>query len=130
MTLHPKIRIGAVEYLNTKPLVYNLPELAPQADLVFDVPSRLADRLAADELDVALIPSIEFFQDPSYRIVSNACIGCRGPVMSVKLFSRVPANRIGTLALDEGSRHRPRWCRFCFTSNTASDPTSNRFRSE
>jgi chorismate dehydratase len=53
---------------------------------------------------VALIPSIEFFQDPMYAIVSDACIGCRGPVMSVKLFSRVPAGQIRTLALDEGSR--------------------------
>jgi chorismate dehydratase len=97
-------RIGAVEYLNTKPLVYGLSESAPQAEIVFDVPSRLADRLSADELDVALIPSIEFFQDPTYRIVSDACIGCRGPVLSVKLFSRVPIARITSLALDEGSR--------------------------
>lgn len=99
-----RIRIGAVEYLNTKPLVYGLERTAPQADVVFDLPSRLADRLAADALDVALIPSIEFFQDPSYRIVSDACIACRGPVLSVKLFSRVPAERIRSLALDEGSR--------------------------
>jgi chorismate dehydratase len=53
---------------------------------------------------VALIPSIEFFQDPSYTIVSDACIGCRGPVLSVKLFSRVAPQEIRTLALDEGSR--------------------------
>jgi chorismate dehydratase len=104
MSRHSKIRSGAVEYLNTKPLGYGLPEHAPQSDVIFDVPSRLADRLAAEELDVALIPSVEYFQDPGYRIVSDACIGCRGPVMSVKLFSRVPANRIRTLALDEGSR--------------------------
>jgi chorismate dehydratase len=53
---------------------------------------------------VALIPSIELFQNPDYAIVSNACIGCRGPVMSVKLFSRLPLDRIRSLALDEGSR--------------------------
>src|SRR5688572_30413701 len=104
MTSIGRIRIGAVEYLNTKPLVYNLTQIAPQAEVVFDLPSRLADRLAAEELDVALIPSIEFFQDPAYRVVSDACIACRGPVLSVKLFSRVPAERIRSLALDEGSR--------------------------
>jgi chorismate dehydratase len=98
------MRIGAVSYLNTKPLVYNLAELAPQHELVFDLPSRLADQLAAGTLDVALIPSIEFFQNPDYRIVSDACIGCRGPVLSVKLLSRVPMRQIRTLALDEGSR--------------------------
>src|SRR5262245_16898466 len=98
------MRIGAVSYLNTKPLVYRLAELAPQHELVFDLPSRLADDLAAGRLDVALIPSIEFFQNSSYTIVSDACIACRGPVRSVKLFSRVPLARIRTLALDEGSR--------------------------
>src|SRR3954471_5186769 len=104
MSKHPEIRIGAVSYLNTKPLVYGLAERLPQADVVYDFPSRLADRLAAGDLDVALIPSVEFFQDPSYSIVSDACIGCRGPVWSVKLFSRVPPPQIRTLALDEGSR--------------------------
>src|ERR687891_1633128 len=98
------MRIGAVSYLNTKPLVYGLAELAPQHELAFDLPSRLADDLAAGKLDVALIPSIEFFAHDSYTIVSDACIACRGPVMSVKLFSRVPLEQIGTLALDEGSR--------------------------
>lgn len=99
-----KITIGAVNYLNTKPLVYRLDELAPQAEVVFDLPSRLADSLAAGQLDVALIPSVELFQDASYTVISDACIGCRGPVLSVKMFSRVPARQIRTLALDEGSR--------------------------
>ena len=40
------MRIGAVSYLNTKPLVYGLADLAPQHELVFDLPSRLADDLA------------------------------------------------------------------------------------
>ncbi len=102
--MHAKIKVGAVSYLNTKPLVYRLDEIAPYADISYDLPSRLADRLAKGELDVALIPSVEYFQEPSYEIVSNACIGCCGPVLSVKLLTRVPFDRIQTLALDEGSR--------------------------
>lgn len=98
------MRIGAVSYLNTKPLVEGLAEHATEHELVFDLPSRLADGLSAGELDVALIPSVEFFQNPGYRIISDACIGCRGPVWSVKLLSRVPLEKIRTLALDEGSR--------------------------
>lgn len=97
-------RVGAVSYLNTKPLIYRLTKLSPQIELVLDLPSRLADGLSDATLDVALVPSIEYFKDPAYTIVSDACIACRGPVMSVKLFSRVPANEIRTLALDEGSR--------------------------
>src|SRR5689334_10050564 len=99
-----RLKVGAVSYLNTKPLVYGLPAETDDFELVFDLPSRLADRLSRGELDVALIPSIEFFQNPAYTIVSDACIGCRGPVFSVKLFSRVPVSEIKTLALDEGSR--------------------------
>lgn len=104
MNEQAKLRVGAVNYLNTKPLVYGFEQFAPRAELVMDYPSRLADDLAAGRLDVALIPSIEFFHDPGYTIVSDACIACRGPVLSVKLFSRVPAEEIRTLALDEGSR--------------------------
>jgi len=98
------LRIGAVNYLNTKPLVYDLVRFAPGAEVAFDLPSRLADGLAEGRFDIALIPSIELFQHPSYAVVSDACIACRGPVLSVKLFCRVPPPDIRTLALDEGSR--------------------------
>lgn len=98
------VRIGAVSYLNSKPLIEGLEELAPAAELVLDYPSRLADELAAGRLDVALIPSIEAFGDPDYEIVSDACVASRGPVLSVKLYCRVPPGEIRTLALDQGSR--------------------------
>jgi chorismate dehydratase len=98
------LRIGAVNYLNTKPLIYRLAERAQDLRLELDLPSRLADRLAAGALDVALIPVFELLQQPGYTIVSDACIACRGPVWSVKLFCRVPPAQIKTLALDEGSR--------------------------
>ncbi len=56
------IRVGAVSYLNAKPLYYRLTEFAPGISLEMDLPSRLADRLAAGELDVALIPSVEYLR--------------------------------------------------------------------
>ncbi len=99
-----RLRIGAVSYLNTKPLVYALPSLAPDVQIVFDVPSRLAADLRAGRLDIGLIPSIEYLRNPGYTIVSDACIGCRGPVLSVKLLGRKPLREIGSVALDEGSR--------------------------
>jgi len=99
-----RLRVGAVSFLNTKPLVYRLGELAPEIDLRLDLPSRLADDLSSGQLDVALIPSIEYLADPTYTIVSDACIGCCGPVLSVKLLSRRPMHEIRSLALDAGSR--------------------------
>ena len=99
-----KLRVGAVSYLNTKPLIHQFDALARNAELILDYPSRLADRLALGDLDVALIPSIECLQHARYEVVSDACIACRGPVLSVKLMSRGSMDGIRTLALDEGSR--------------------------
>lgn len=98
------LRIGAVNYLNSKPLIEGLDELAPEAELLLDYPSRLADDLAAGRLDVALIPSIECFGHPEYVFASDACVATRGPVLSVKLYSRVPLGKVRSLALDAGSR--------------------------
>src|SRR5262249_54858129 len=98
------IRIGAVNYLNTKPLIEDLELLAPEAELILEVPSRLADDLAAGRLDVALIPVIEYFRGSRYRIVPDIAIASDGPVLSVTLFSRVPFQQIRRVALDEGSR--------------------------
>ncbi len=99
-------QVGAVSYLNTKPLIHHLDESLPGADLKLDLPSRLATQLNAGLLDVALIPSIELFraQSTELSIVSDACIACRGPVWSVQLLFRKPPAQVATLALDEGSR--------------------------
>ncbi len=98
------LRIGAVQYLNSKPLIEDLPDLFPEADIVTDVPSRLADGLVEGRFDVALVPSVETLRLPGARVISDACVACNGPVRSVKLFGRVPPQQIQTLTLDEGSR--------------------------
>ncbi len=107
------VRIGAVNYLNTKPLICDLAELAPEAQLILEPPSVLADMLAAGRLDVALIPAIEYFRAGSYSVIPNIAIASRGPVLSVTLFSRVPCPAIRRLALDVGSRTAPLSRRSC-----------------
>ena len=98
------MQIGAVSYLNSRPLIEGLEGLLPSANLVLDYPSRLADALSNGQLDVALIPSIEYFRRPGYEVISDACVAARGEVLSVKLYCRVHPGQIRTLALDEGSR--------------------------
>ncbi|MCS6864881.1 MAG: menaquinone biosynthesis protein [Gemmataceae bacterium] len=100
----PRLRVGAVNYLNTKPLIERLTDFAPNIELTLDLPSRLADQLAAGQLDVGLIPVVEFFRGHNYSFIPNIAIGSRGPVLSVTLFSQVPWEAIRTVALDEGSR--------------------------
>ncbi len=99
-----QMQIGAVSYLNSRPLIEGLEGLLPSANLILDYPSRLADALADGTLDVALIPSVEYFRRPGYEVISDACVAARGEVLSVKLYCRVHPGDIRTLALDEGSR--------------------------
>jgi chorismate dehydratase len=116
------VRIGAVSYLNSKPLIEGLRELALQAELQLDYPSRLADDLAAGLLDVALVPSIECLRQGGYEVVSDACVAARGPVLSVKLYSRVPMPEIKSLALDEGSRTSATLARILLSERLGVEP--------
>jgi chorismate dehydratase len=98
------VRVGAVNYLNTKPLIEDLDRLASEIRLTLDLPSRLADQLKRNELDVALIPVVELFRGGGYTFIPDCCISSSGPVLSVTVFSRVPWADIRTVSLDEGSR--------------------------
>jgi chorismate dehydratase len=100
------IRVGAVSYLNAKPLYHGLCDHAPEVQLTMDVPSKLSEKLAAGDLEVALIPSVEYLRGVGrgYEIIPGLAIAARGPVRSVKLFSRVPWDQVNRLALDAGSR--------------------------
>jgi len=98
-------RVAAVAYLNSWPLVEGLAQRpADEVALSYDVPARLADRLYADEADVALIPVIEFLRGTGAAIIPGAAIATSGPVDSVKLFTRVAPAAIGRVLVDKGSR--------------------------
>ena len=124
-----RIRIGALNYLNTRPLIHDLEELAPGADLVLEVPSRLADDLQRGRLDVALIPVIEYFRAGRYAIVPDIAIASCGPVLSVTLFSRVPWPEIRRVALDEGSRTSAALAQILLRKKYGARPTLTRTRS-
>jgi len=99
------VRIGAVSYLNTKPLIFGLEKAMGARDILsLELPSRLAADLASGAIDIGLIPVFEYFQHPEFAIVSDAVIACRGPVWSVRIFFRCDPSQVKTLALDDGSR--------------------------
>ena len=97
------VRLGAVSYLNTKPLVHGLDARPDLFAVRFDVPSQCAALLHESRIDLGLIPAIEYLRG-EYRIVPGCAIGSDGPVASVAIFSRVPVEKIGTLAMDISSR--------------------------
>jgi chorismate dehydratase len=96
------LRLGVVSYLNAAPTVHGL-DRDPGFRLVRDVPSRVADLLHAGEVDLGLIPSIEYAAG-DYAIVPGIAIGSRGPVRSVNLYHRVPLDAVRRVALDISSR--------------------------
>jgi chorismate dehydratase len=101
-----KIRVGAVSYLNTKPLIYGLDHgiMNGQAELIIDYPSRIASMLLKDEIDVGLVPVAIIPEMKEHYIISDYCIGSVGEVASVCLFSQVPMEKIESVLLDYQSR--------------------------
>lgn len=103
--LESALRVGAVRYLNSRPLIERLADhLPPGGRLTLDYPSRLADDLRSGRLDVALVPSVAALSLAGAEILPDACVAARGPVRSVKVYFRRAPGEVRTLALDEGSR--------------------------
>jgi chorismate dehydratase len=99
------IRLGAVDYLNARPLVHGLDQRTDLFALQFDAPSTCAMLLHEGAIDVGMIPSIEFQRGVApYRIVSGMGIVSEGPVASVALFSARPIAAIRSIAVDTSSR--------------------------
>lgn len=97
------LRIGAVSYLNTKPLVYGLDAYPDQFDVRFDVPAKCAELLHENKVDLGLIPAIEYLRG-DYAIVPGVSIASHGDVATVAVFTRKPMDQVETLALDLSSR--------------------------
>jgi len=91
-------RIGCVKYLNARPLIRGW-----AGDVDFDHPSALCNKLAAGELDLALVSSFEFLRNPTYRIVDDISISSAGPVYSVIVAYRGGVSEIDEIEIDPAS---------------------------
>ena len=99
-----RLRLGAVGYLNARPLVYGLDRRTDRFDVRFDVPARCAELLHGGQVDLGLVPSVEYLRGGPYVAVPGVAISSDGPVSSVAVFSGQPIGRIRTVALDASSR--------------------------
>jgi chorismate dehydratase len=95
-------RIGAVSFLNARPLVWGL-ERDQRFAIRYDVPSRCASLLHEGAIDVGLVPSVEYLAG-DYSIVPGVGVVSDGAVASVAIFTRVPIDRVRSIALDTSSR--------------------------
>jgi chorismate dehydratase len=93
------LRIGCVKYLNARPLIHGWP-----GEVMFDHPSVLCERLAAGELDVALVSSFEFLRNPVYTLVDGISISSHGPVHSVFVAHHGDLAEIEEIEIDPASQ--------------------------
>ena len=99
-------RIGAVSYLNTRPLLLGLAQegFKNRIDLVKSYPAKIAQDLLSGQIDIGLVPVAIIPQLTHPHIISNYVIGTNGAVASVALFSQVPIDEIKSIYLDYQSR--------------------------
>jgi chorismate dehydratase len=96
-------RLGVVRYLNTRPLIAGLERLQGLC-LRGEVPADLIGTLERGETDAALCSSIDFQRSACDLVVLPVgLLGCDGPTMTVKIFSRVPLERVRRLHADADS---------------------------
>src|SRR5579872_951891 len=88
----PKLRISVVQYLNTSPLVWGFTHglLAGKYDLTFSVPSQCAEQLRNGDVDIAIIPAIEYQRIDNLVILPDLAIASKRRVRSLLLVSKVP----------------------------------------
>lgn len=109
-----KIKVAAVSYLNTKPLLYGIrhsSELMNRIELLEDYPSKIAAMLIDGTVDIGLVPVAILPELKESFIVSDYCIGAEGEVESVCLFSEVPVENIEIVLLDYQSRTSVNLCK-------------------
>lgn len=101
-----RLRLSIVYYLNSLPLAWGFVHGRQSEffDLDFSSPSRCADLLADRSVDIGLIPSIEYQRIRGVKVIPGLSIASKRQVQSVLLVSKVPAERIRTLAIDNSSR--------------------------
>lgn len=97
------LRLGTVSYLNTLPLIDGL-ERIEGLEMRHSVPALLIDQLLRDEVDVALCSTVDYLRSPvPLGIVPVGMLGCRGPTLTVRLYSAVPVERITAVHADTDS---------------------------
>jgi len=100
-----RFTVGCVPYVNAIPLVEMFEEMgaASPVRLVYKVPSELPVLLETGAAQAILVSSIDALRTPNRTMAEGVCIGSRGRVKSVRLFSKVPLSEIKTLAWDASS---------------------------
>jgi chorismate dehydratase len=105
-----RLRISAISYLNTAPLMWDFEhgktssaEARLDFDISYTIPSRCAVSLREGSADIGIIPAAAYTSIPALAILPGVAIASRRAVRSILLVSKVPLEKIQTVALDTSS---------------------------
>jgi chorismate dehydratase len=100
-----RLRISAISFLNTVPLMWDFDHgpVGADFDISYTLPSSCASELQAGTADIGIIPAAAYTRIPDLAILPGVAIAARRPVRSILLVSKVPIEKIRTVALDTSS---------------------------
>ena len=99
-------KVSVVQYLNAVPLVWGMLKGIQQGRyaLEFTTPAACADAVRLGKADLGIIPSIEYQRLDRAQVLSGISIAAKEEVKSVLLLSKVPIEKVQTVAVDNSSR--------------------------
>jgi len=100
-----RLRISAISYLNTAPLMWDFEhgEAGSVFDISYTLPSACTRALEAGAADIGIIPAAAYARVPGLIVLPGVAIASRRPVRSILLVSKVPVEKIRSVALDTSS---------------------------
>src|SRR5271165_5167595 len=104
-----RLKISAISYLNTAPLMWDFEhaEAGADFDVSYTIPSSCAEALRAGTADIGIIPAAAYATVPDLVIIPDVAIAARRAVRSILLVSKVTVDsrwtRVRTVALDTSS---------------------------
>ena len=106
----PQLRISAISFLNTAPLMWDFENgatadrLRQTFEISYTIPSRCAEQLKEGSADIGIIPVAAYTVIPDLVIVPDVAIAAKNKVRSILLVSKVAINKIRSVATDDSSR--------------------------
>jgi len=100
-----RLRISAISYLNTAPLMWDFEhgDVGSEFDIAYTLPSACAHSLEAGTADIGIVPAAAYASVPGLMVLPGVAIASRRPVRSILLVSKRPLEQVRTVALDTSS---------------------------
>ena len=116
-----RLRISAISYLNTVPLMWDFEHgpsqerLRQQFEVTYTIPSACAESLRDGTADIGIIPVAAYATIPGLVVLPGVAIAAQNAVRSILLVSHKPLEEVKTVALDTSSMTSVALCKVLLT---------------